>query len=333
MNKKWYRPIILLIILAVLFFQYRKQRSLSISNYITTSATNQSVNDVIKADGQITSHTIVTLNFLTSAKLTYLGVKKGDSVKKYQALARIDAKELENAVTTAHYQYILLDAKAKEVEDELKGHDTDETFAQGYERKAAQIPRDEAYDSWLLAKRELADASLYSPINGIVSEVTPAVVGDIVSPADYITVIDPNNLYFEAQIDETDFSKVNLNQSVDLILDAYPDTTFKGQIVKIAKVGTQTQTGGIKILAEIDFDSQNKNLVTELNGTAQIILDTKKALVIPNDYVVVKNGNTYVYIVDGKYAKLIPVEIGQKYGNLTEITSGLSEGQLIAKKK
>jgi len=147
MKRRWFRPIILLIILFVALYYYRKQNALMVNNFDVSTATFKEVEDIIKADGTIVSQNQVTLNFIMPGKLTYLGVKKGDSVTKYERLASVDAKELETALTASYYQYIALEAKAKEVEDSVKNHDKDESFTQATARKSAQTARDMAYDA------------------------------------------------------------------------------------------------------------------------------------------------------------------------------------------
>ena len=87
-----------------------------------------------------------------------------------------------------------------------------------------------------LARLKLAHTSITSPINGIVAKKV-AKVGEVVKPGQpVVVVVDLNNIWVEANLEETKVEHVRLGQSVDLKVDAYPKSRFTGKVVNIGAV-------------------------------------------------------------------------------------------------
>ena len=52
---------------------------------------------------------------------------------------------------------------------------------------------------------------------------------------------DPSQLIVRGDIAEIDIGRVDVGQAVDIVVDAYPDTTYGGRVRWIAPVGQQNQ--------------------------------------------------------------------------------------------
>lgn len=84
-----------------------------------------------------------------------------------------------------------------------------------------------------LARLKLAHTTVNSPIDGIVAKKV-AKLGEVVKSGQPIAVIvDLNNIWVEANLEETKVENVRLGQTVDLKVDAYPNTRFIGKVVNI----------------------------------------------------------------------------------------------------
>ena len=62
---------------------------------------------------------------------------------------------------------------------------------------------------------------------------------------------DPSQLIVRGDIAEIDIGRVEIDQDVDIIVDAYPDTTYRGRVRWIAPVGQQKQGSTI-----VTFDTE-----------------------------------------------------------------------------
>jgi len=318
--KKWFtkkRIIIAAIIVVILIvgFSWFSNHSKS-PNYELVTPVRKDLTEVLSVSGQIDADRKAVLKFSVTGKLAYLGVAEGDIVTRGKLLANMDTGDLQSAVTEAYYRYQAADANAKEIEDSVKGHSSDETFAQKNNRVAAQTARDIAYDNWLEAKRALAYAYLYAPFAGIVSNITVKSVGANVGVTDGVTVVDPTSLYFAAEIDETDLEKIAVGQPVVVDLDAFK-TDIEGTIVAVGFETRLSDTGATVIPVKVALPTDWMfKLKLGLNGDADIILQTvSNVLALPleavkGNEVILENGDkrrvttgivtdTEVQIVDG----------------------------------
>ena len=314
----------IVVIVVVGGWWWRDKRNASQKPVKTYTVTRQDVKQVIVASGEITADRQATLRFPASGKVAYVNVHEGETVRRWQALAGMDTADLAAAETAAFYRYQAADANAKEVEDSVKGHAADETFAQKNDRVTAQASRDIAYDNWLEARRHTRDANLVSPLAGIVTQVTVSAVGASVTASDGVVVVDPASLYFSLEVDESDVGQVSLNQPVEVNLDAYPNATFTGKIERMSFKSSLSDSGATVYSVKVKLAGANLGqLRLGMNGDARIIVhQVKQVLSLPLDAVV----DGFVLLPDGKKK---PVAVGAEGEDTVEIKSGLGEGDAV----
>jgi len=92
---------------------------------------------------------------------------------------------------------------------------------------------EEARAALTAAKLKLDHTTVSSPIDGVVAKKV-ANIGEVIKPGQAIAVIvDLNDLWVEANLEETKLEHVRLGQRVDVEVDAYPGTKFSGRVVNI----------------------------------------------------------------------------------------------------
>ena len=78
------------------------------------------------------------------------------------------------------------------------------------------------------------------------------------------------------------------------------------------------------------FNQKKSNLLINQNMNLKIFLKSKKQIkTIIKDALLIKNGNTVVYVIEGNIAKLKPVKTGISYQDSIEVIDGLEEGEKI----
>lgn len=82
-----------------------------------------------------------------------------------------------------------------------------------------------------------------SPINGQVVKSDVVLNQDVAATTVIAVIADTNNIYINANIEETDIRKIKTGQEVQVKLDAYPDRKFKGHVEEVNKV-TQSALSG-----------------------------------------------------------------------------------------
>lgn len=286
----------------------------------TVKVERRDVVQSVTAAGKIEADRLAILNFPVAGKLGYINVRIGDSVKKWQALAGLDMRDVQATERVAYYKYMAADANAKLVEDQVKGHDTDESLTQKNTRVAAQTVRDEAYETWQQTVRAVQNANLISPIDGVVTGETVNVAGDTVGVTDGITVVDPGSLYFSSEVDETDVGKISVGMPVKMTLDAFPDKIFEGNVSEIGFVAGLSDTGATIFKVKVKMTGSFR---VGMNGDAMMILkEAKNVLALPLESV--KDGK--ITLESGKKIEVQTGLVGDSY---IEIINGISEGENV----
>ncbi|MDP1743681.1 MAG: HlyD family efflux transporter periplasmic adaptor subunit [Candidatus Amesbacteria bacterium] len=208
---------------------------------------SENLEEKLTLSGLIDATSKATLRFPSSGKVTWIGGTEGQKIKKWQALASLDRGPFATAVTNAYYKYLAADANAKQVEDEVKDHDKDESFVQKNKRVTAQTARDNAYDTWLMAKRDLANATIYSPLDGILVSAPTLVAGSFISSptqAEFV-VIDPESVYFSASADQSEVGLLSIGLKGTLVLDAFANASISGTISSIGYLPKSDESGTV----------------------------------------------------------------------------------------
>lgn len=132
-------------------------------------------------------------------------------------------------------------------------------------------------------------------------------------------------------INEVDIPKIKVAQQAEVTLDAFPERKFDGIITHVDAVGTNTQ-GVVTYNVVVDITDPVSAIRPGMTANVDISVDkVTDVLTISNSAVKPYKGGRAVRIVDPgtKEIKYIPVEVGLKGDDKTEIKKGVTEGQEI----
>ena len=282
----------------------------------------------IEASGKIKAEEAVDLHFQTYGKLSWIGVKEGDRVKKWQAVAGQDKRSLEKNLRKD------LNTFEKELRDYGQAIEDNPLVNQRFKRILEQANFDltSSVIDVEIKNLSLELATLVSPIEGIVVNVDIPVAGVNVTATDTITVVNPQSLYFEVEADEADIGMVRTGQKSKLILDAFPNEEIESEVIKIAFEASTSEGGGtvFRIKLSLPLDESSGKYRLGLSGESTIVIAEKQdVLTIPVEAVKTENETEAVDIlVDGK-VRTKPVETGMEGETAVEVVSGLSEGETV----
>lgn len=140
---------------------------------------------------------------------------------------------------------------------------------------------------------------------------------------------DCSRMFVLASVDETDIAQVEVGQTVDITLDAYPDELFEGKVTKIDPQ-TVVEQNVTTIPVTVEIENPDARLKPGMNATCEFIVERKEnVLVVPTEAVKDQDGKyTVTVIKNGKQIER-KVEIGIAGDELTEIVSGLKEGEEV----
>lgn len=299
----------------------------------TVAVAKGDIVESVSASGEVDAREKADLTFQGSGKLAWVGVKEGEEVKKYQAIAKLDTILLNAAYQQSINSYMSLNAAAQKAEDDVKNHASDETFAQKSTRMAAQVARDNAYDAMKAAEQSLKFATITAPFDGIITLANPAYSGPNVT---YLTatysILNPETFYFSIEVGETEISKIKVGQKVTLALDAYPNENFESTIESIGVLSVVTSTGGTAYKIKIALPKKEGVIFRlGMNGDAEVVIDTySDTLFVPSDAVIEEDSGNYVWQVNGGgKVKKVKVILGVSSVDKNEIKDGLKEGDLV----
>jgi RND family efflux transporter MFP subunit len=148
-----------------------------------------------------------------------------------------------------------------------------------------------------------------------------------------IVVADLGRLQVDAYVDETDIGKVKLGQPANVTVDAFPNHTYHGKVVKIAS-GSTVQEGVVTYDVTISINDRRRQLKPDMTSEVTILTgQLNNVVIVPSVAVNVGVGGStvsVVSIVDGKKKiTQVPVQTGGTDGLNTQIVSGLTSGQTI----
>jgi len=232
----------------------------------------------------------------------------------------------KDTVDQAESQFEVAEATLKRLQDE---YETQLKIAKAnVEDITAQLKQQEI---------RLTYTKIYSPIDGVVSDVTAQEGETIVTGlqvANLVTVIDPVLLEMWIYVDETDIGRVSIGQNVEYYVDTFPDKIFHGQIEKIypepvVKDNIVYYLAIVKIKKDIAV-----LLKPEMTTHIKIIFDEKtNVLTAPNAAIKFEKGEQIAYKVIGpETVEKVTLKTGIRGEDKTEILSGVNEGDILATK-
>ena len=162
----------------------------------------------------------------------------------------------------------------------------------------------------------------------------PLVPGSYIMPGSPVfTIVDLKSMSMSSKVDESDIAKIQPGQPATVSLEAYPEKSFPGRVVKVADTATTNEAGATAFEVTIQMDPVDIELKIGMSGSANLVVAEKQGvLVVPVEAVVTKKGKKYVYrVVDGK-ARLTEVSVGITSETDAEILEGIKTGDKVVVK-
>lgn len=218
--------------------------------------------------------------------VTWIGVKKGDTVTNGQVVVLLDASEYKARVRQT--EAAVANARAMLSKAELDSERVNQLARTDIASKEAQDNARLGLDSARAAlkeseaARELAQTYLdwcviRSPINGVVLEklvdpnelVAPQSFGGLRGPSTALmAVADPQDLQVEIDLNEADLSKISLNQQCRVSPEAYPQKNYVGYVAEIAPEANRAK-GTLQI--KVQIKGPDKFLTPELSAKVEFL--------------------------------------------------------------
>ena len=189
-------------------------------------------------------------------------------------------------------------------------------------------------------EEQLSYTTIVAPMDGVILS-RDVEIGDAVSSilvlGSTATLIftegDTSQVYVQGKVDEADIAHVYMNQPARIKVESFRDRVFNGKVTKIAPLGVE-KDNVTTFEVRVSIDNPGGELKANMTANAEILLDEHKGvLTVPENAVMYdpqKNATVEIPDKSNKEGKRkIQVKVGLSNGSVTEILSGLKEGDQV----
>ena len=204
---------------------------------------------------------------------------------------------------------------------------TNNTVAQATvdELEAAYLGADARLDG---AKKELTDRTVRAPFAGVVG-IRGVDIGARVDDETVLTTLDDlAEIEIEFSVPEIFFGRVRPGQLVQATSTAYPGETFAGRIATIdSRIGQVSRAFRVRaVLPNPDLE-----LPAGMFMHVSVVLEERRAVLIPEQAVLAEGDGTYVFIVADGRVERRQIRLGQREAGTVEVLDGLVADETVVR--
>ena len=189
-------------------------------------------------------------------------------------------------------------------------------------------------------EEQLGYTTIVAPMDGVILsrdvEIGDAVSSILVLGSTATLVMtegDTTEVYVQGKVDEADIAHVYMSQPARIKVESFRDRLFYGKVTKIAPMGVE-KDNVTTFEVRVSINNPEGELKANMTANAEILLDEHKGvLTVPENAVTYDNQkNASVEIPDKSQkdgSRKVPVKVGLSNGSVTEILSGLKEGDKV----
>ncbi len=325
----------------------------------------------VTGSGRIKPAMEVNISANVSGKILNIYAKEGQRVKKGQLLVRLDSEQYTAALKRA--ESALLGALANEKKAQSDYNRNKMLFEQQLispadleaseaALMAARATREQNEASRDEARDQLNKTKLYASMDGVITKLNKE-VGEMAIGATFqedviMVVSDLSVMESLIEVDENEVVNIQIGDSADVELDAFPDTLFRGYVTEIANsaitkgLGTQEEITNFEVTVTIDNAAARfrPGMSTTVDVYTQRVDDVVR---VPIQAVTVREAGRLkkketvedrpsrkekkdkdkmvevVFVEEEGLARAKPVKLGISDDDYYQVISGLNEGERV----
>lgn len=349
-----------LILLAVLYL--RGSAAIEVESATVTTAYPSQSFTLLNATGYVVAQRKAAVASKATGRVEWLGVTEGSQVAENEIIARLENADVSAAMEQAAANIKVAKANLQHGEAELV--DAQVAFNRNHELLAKGFISQSAYDI-ASARYHKAQATVWgyqasvgvaeanhraariaveqtlirAPFDGVVLTKS-ANIGDVVTPFSsaldakgaVVTLADMDTLEVEADVSESNLSKVKLEQPCEIQLDALPDMRLRGVVQRIVPTVDRAKA---TVLVKIRFVDRDPRVLPEMSAKIAFLEKEMTAeqrtarTVVQPDAIIQRNGKSAVFIIEDEKAVEVPIESGEKIGDMVEVLKGPKAGDKV----
>lgn len=309
----------------------------------TATASLQTMQKVVSTNGTVSPAVKEDLSFAVSGTVVEVSVAAGDVVEEGAALARVDTLELDASLLDAKASLAEAEASLASAQNANDGSDATEARV-----SAASAAVDVARAAVSDAEAALEDATLRAPAAGLITSVgvsigdrmggssgssgsTPGGAGSDSSTSAStaaFSLVSTDAWTVDVTVGETDIANVATGLQVELTTSE--GLELFGTVTEVGLVPS-TSSGSARYPVSVDVTGDGEGLFDGVSVEVEIVYERRTdVLTVPAAAVTTTEGVSTVTVIraDGSEEE-VQVEIGETSGSLTEVVSGINEGDEV----
>jgi len=211
------------------------------------------------------------------------------------------------------------------------------------EIRAAQAQVQQMKAALDYAQTQLAATEIRAPVSGTVLErivergemVSPSAFGGSGARTSVVDLADLSDLQIELDISQSDFSRLKMQQRVEIVPDAFPNMRFSGFLAEIAPEANRAKA---TVQIKVKVEDPNEYLRPEMNARVNFLSDKPAVtntpiatrVLVPKLAIVKKDNSSFVFVVKNNKVEQRTIRTGDEMGDSYIVLDGLSGNENVA---
>ncbi len=315
-------------IIAVLIYNKSRMAAESKTDVMTsipvsiTTVSRQQISNDRSLVGTIVANNDVAIMSETQGKVTAIMAEVGQYKPAGSPLVQIDDELKKANYESAETNY----EKAKKDLERFESLNK-ESAATDQQVEAARLGAKAAEAQYIVARRQLHDTKIVTPISGIVTARLVDVGTYVQNGQAVANVVDISKLKVKLNVAEKDAFGLKVGDPVDITTDVYPGVTFVGRIFTISSKADDAHTYPVEVTLG---NNKEHPLKAGMFGRASFrSTGHGNELTIPREALVGSMKNAQVFVINGPLARLRDVVVGSEIGTRLVVLDGLKETETV----
>jgi len=280
------------------------------------------ITDEVSAIGTLRSNESVIIRPEIAGRIAGIHFSEGEPTRIGALLFALDDAIYQAELTEAEASLLLAQRNyERAAELYTKGAGT----ARGRDEAEAVLQTDRA--RVVLAKARLEKTRISAPFDGILG-LRQVSIGDYVTPGqDLVNLENIDPIKVEFRVPERFLSGLARGQGLRVTVDAFPGRAFEGEVYAL---DPRVDTAGRSVAIRARVPNSDRVLRPGLFARVNLAIESRKnALIVPEQAIVPRGDERFVFkVVDGK-AVMTKVILGQRRTGRVEIVDGLEPGDVV----
>jgi membrane fusion protein, multidrug efflux system len=315
-----------------------KPAVLELASVDVALAQKGSLSGALQVSGALQPVALTTVQSRVAAEINSVAVREGERVQKGQILARLGTQDLDARVkqAEANLASARVEAELSRALDERNQKLFEKKYLSelDYQRSVGEtMARNEAMRAQQamldIARKALKDASVSSPMNGIVAKRYVEPGSSVGMDGKLFDIVDLSEMELAAPVPATEIAQVKVGQAVTFTVSGFADKKFEGRVLRINPVA---DAGTRAIMVYVRVSNSGLSLKGGMYARGDIATGAAgEGMTVPLEALHSDaNGSWVLVLKDGRLEKrVIDVAGRDERGNRLAVRSGLAEGETV----